>query len=263
MQTKQLTPEEIVTVFMTTQVNDERLADDPPMLKTEITSDALRQAVEGTMQISAKNWDMYRDIAQLSFLWHGRAYHFMYCGDGSRDQTQLEDTPQRRTRVYTDEEDLVKDAFALIRDIFGEINGAPMFNRMLVGWRMTGEIWPVLVNRAIKYRIPVYRDMLLMPNIKWAKGDYLGDLVNLYLQGGQGLRKLPGLADLLKFWGYWHDESRPMPEDIGAAVCDHPEATALAVESYLQDMYAVVTAYCCDTSTETKAARPLVGVPVP
>ena len=264
MQEQQFTPEAIVTVYMTTQVNEERLVDDPPLMRTEIACDALRQAVESTVHISAKAWDMYRDIVQLSFLHDGRAYHFMLCEGEGEAITQIEDSPRRRVRVYANEDDLVQDAFQFLNDIYGSYGGRPMYYHMLAGWRMTAEIWPVLVNRAIKYKIPCFKEMLIMPNVKWSQGNYIGDLSNLYLQGGQGLRKLPGLADVLKYWGYWHDESKPMPEDIGAAVCERPLATALAVEVYLRDMHEVMTAYCCGYNTNPQAqAGSLAGMPVP
>jgi hypothetical protein len=59
--------------------------------------------------------------------------------------------------------------------------------------------------------------MLVAPDVKWPNGHYIGDLANIYMQGGAGQRALPGLADALRFWGYWDDEHRPLPEDIETA----------------------------------------------
>jgi hypothetical protein len=125
------------------------------------------------------------------------------------------------------------------------------------------EIWPILVNRAIKYRIPVYRDMLTNPDSKWPTTKHLGDIAAIYFQGGGGFRKLPGFADLLKFWGFWQDEHRAMPEDIAAAVCEDPFGTAGYIELYLRDMHNVMRVYYRTEDDTTKSTDPLAGMPVP
>lgn len=259
---QQLAREQIVTVFMTTQVDEVRLIDDPPLLRTEITSDALRQAVEGTVKLGAKHWDVYKDVVQLSFLWQGRAYHFMLCNDETRDSVVLEDSPERRTYVFTDEEDMMAAVVCLIRDMYGiSPCGRVMHPVLMTGWRMSGDIWPTIVNRAIKYRLRLPQEMLVAPDVRWPGGHYIGDLSNIYMQGGTGQRSLPGLADTLRFWGYWSEDHRPLPEDIAEAVCSNPEETAAAVELYLRDMYEMLCAYMgVDTSINT---NPLAGVPVP
>lgn len=261
------TSDQFITVFMSTRINETRLIDDPPLLRTAVSDPIRRQDVEDSVVRVARLWDIYRDVVQLSFYHEGHAYHFMLCDDPKWDaRGHIHEQDNRTIRLYDDEEDLVRDAFTFIREVFGPETpeGQPMYMRTLVGWRMYIELWPFLVNRALKYRIPIYRDMLTNPDTKWPTTKHLSDIATLYLQGGGGIRKLPGLADLLRFWGYWQDEHRPMPEDIEAAVCEDPFGTAGYIEQYLRDMHSVMCLYySAQSTTNAQPDSPLTGLAVP
>lgn len=264
MSIQRLEATQLVTVFMSTQVDDTKTLEEPPLLKTEIADDYRRQQVGDTIAMAARSWDIYRTLVQLSFYWNGRHYHLLLCDDPDWNDKRTFGTlnePERLVMFFTDESELVTAAFALIREIYGNMEGRPLYDRMMVGWRMYSEIWPFLVNRAIKYKIPVYRDMLVGADSKWPTTKYLGDIAALYLQGGNPGRKLPGLADLLRFWGFGHDEHRPLPEDLGAAVCDDPVGTAKEIERYLKDMHEVLCMYYGANQTDT--LDPRAGLPVP
>lgn len=258
-----LTKDQILTVFMSTRVNEVRLADTPPLLKAEIADPEQRQRVEDVMTITAKGWDIYRDLVQISFYWNGKSFHFLLCDDPAWAHAGMPsiDEPERLVMFFSDEADLVRGVFMFLDEVFGEINGKPMYDRLIVGWRMYSEVWPFLVNRALRYRIPLYREMLVGADSKWPTSRYLGDIGNLYLQGGAGVRKLPGLADLLRFWGYDYDDRVPLPEDMAAAVCEDPVGTAAEVERYLKDMHAVVCLYYGIKAKNT--LDPLAGLAVP
>lgn len=259
---QQLDKAQIVTVFMTVRVNELRLVDEPPLLRTEIANAAIRQAVENTVKLGAKHWDMYRDVVQLSFYADGTYTHFMLCGDHDADG-QGDPQANRVLYVFDDEEELMRAVASYICNLYGATpEGRVLRQALMVGWRMSGEIWPVIVNRAIKYRLPLPRDMLVAPDVKWPNGHYIGDLANIYMQGGAGQRALPGLADALRFWGYWDDEHRPLPEDIETAVCDDPVGTAAAIELYLKDMHDMLCVYTRG-NTGQEPVNPLVGAPVP
>ena len=161
MSIPRFTSDQFVTVFMSTRINETRLVDDPPLLRTSVDDSIRRHDVEDSVARVARFWDIYRDVVQLSFYHEGHAYHFMLCDDPERDLGGgLHEQESRTVHLYDDEEDLIRDAFAFIREVFGPETpeGQPMYLRTLVGWRMYIEIWPFLINRALKYRIPVYRE---------------------------------------------------------------------------------------------------------
>ena len=258
-----LTEEQIVTVFMSMRVNETRLAEEPPLLRTEVSDEQHRMDIENTTLGVSRSWDIYKDVVQLSFYHNGNYSHFMLCDDltGIKDVT-LE--PGRLIRVYDDEAQLISEALAYLRGVFGPetSEGSPLYPHLLVGWRMQSEIWPVLINRALRYRIPLYRDMITSPDMRWPTLRHIADLGAIYQQGAT-FRKLPGLADLLRFWGFWQDEHRPMPEDISAAVCEAPKETAAYIETYLSDMHKVVCLYYGATPLSTEGENPLAGAAVP
>lgn len=257
-----LTKDQLLTAFMSTRVNEIKLVEEPPLLRAEITDLEQKQRVEDIMVLSAKSWDIYRDLVQLSFYWNGRSYHFMLCDDPNWNKAGEPslDEPERLVMYFSDESELIRGVFMFLDEVFGEINGRPMYDRVIVGWRMYAEIWPFLVNRALKYRIPVCRELLVGVDNRWPTTRYLGDFANIYLQGGQP-RKLPGLADLLRFWGFGYDDRTPLPEDMGTAICDDPVGTAMEIEHYLKDMHAVLCLYYGVKAQDT--LNPLTGLPVP
>lgn len=245
---QKLSSKQLVTVYMTTRLNENRLHQEPPRLPNQVQNASLRQALAATLNDSARSWDIYRDVVQLSFLWEGCSYHFMMCdhvdGESVSIATEIENTPTRSVRTYSDESRMIADAFALVNEMYGvTADGLITYPRLMAGWRMTGAIWPVLVNRAIKYDISVPSDMLVAPDVKWTTGHFLGDIANLYIQGGAGFRSLPGLADLLKFWGFEENDGVMVPEDIETAVCDQPLVVADTVDAYLNSMFNVLCRY--------------------
>jgi hypothetical protein len=258
-----ITNEQFATVYMTTRLNDARLADMPPLNVTEIPSEMRRLYKDEGTAMTARWWDVYRDVVQLSFYYNGEYHHFLLCEEHPSESTSR---LKSHVHIYDDEEALIKGAFEFLRGFFGPAtaSGAPLYTRLLIGWRMHIEIWPVLVNRAIKYRIPLYREMLTNPDSKWPTIRHLGDVASLYLQGGGVLRRLPGLPDLLRFWGFWgEDEHIPLPEDLEAAVCTDPYGVIKHVEKYLTAMHDVMCVYY-QHNTDTQVDTPLnAGLAVP
>jgi hypothetical protein len=140
-------------------------------------------------------------------------------------------------------------------------DGKLAYTRMLTGWRTHTQIWPTLMNRALKYRIKIPRVMMTDPERKWPTYYGLVDLSVIYAQGGSNPRFIPNLADVLRFWGYDNSEAHPLPEDVLAAVCVDPVGTARLVEPYLSDMAAVMRAYY--PIAESVIDEKLVGLAVP
>jgi hypothetical protein len=103
---------------MTVRVNELRLVDEPPLLRTEIANTAIRQAVENTVKLGAKHWDMYRDVVQLSFYADGTYTHFMLCGDHDADG-QGDPQANRVLYVFDDEEDLMRAVASYICNLYG------------------------------------------------------------------------------------------------------------------------------------------------
>jgi len=217
------------------------------------------QAEDG-IRMDARRWDYYRDIVQLSFYHQGEMRHFMLCQDVGKQLGESTVRGKQTISQYDCERDLVVAALEYLREVFGPEtqNGCPLYDRLLVGHLMLTEIWPVLVNKALKYRLQMYRDMRSNPDTRYSTIQHIADITSIYLQGGAPIRRAPSLPNLLRTWGF-HDEHRPLPETIIDAVCDDPEGTALHIESYLKDMHEVLCIYY-QANTNEQTCR---GEPVP
>ena len=260
-----LLPEQFCTVFMSTAVNEVRLHDDPPLIPVDYEQEHRRQQAEDGIKMDARRWDYYRDVVQLSLHHQGQFRHFMLCQeiDWKPDQKVIRRGDNSVINLYDSERDLMLDFFWYFREVFGPETqqGCPLYDRLLVGHLMLTEIWPVLVNKALKYRIPMYRDMRSNPDTRYSTVQHVADISSIYLQGGAPLRRAPSLPNLLRTWGF-HDEHRPLPEDIADAVCDDPEGTALYIESYLKDIHEVLCLYYQVNTNEQAAGEPVpVSVP--
>lgn len=250
----------LCSVFMSSRVNEDRLAEDGPVLLRDIEDEFKRQCVENAVAQDARAWDPYRDVVQLSFLHQGHYAHFMLCEDNPETLTVVEATFTKLVQVYDNESDLIVGAFGFLNDVFGESGreGCTQFGKVLVGFRTASEIWPVLVNRAIRYGIPVYRDMLSNPDSRYSTVRNLADIASIYRQGAGPERKMPSLPNLLRFWGCDRD-GRLLPQDIAAAVCGSPLETSRTVDLYLKDILDVASRYYMININQD----PLAGVPVP
>ena len=258
-------PDQFIAMYMSTALNKTRLEEDPPSVE-DVDDPSHRANLLLSRQGSARYWDIYQDILQVSFLYANTFCHYMLCEAGvNTDKIVVRENSI--IYLYDNEEDLVRAVFQQIVQLMGPVigDGVPMYGRMLVGWNMHSEVWPMLVNRAIKYRIPVYRDMLADPDAKWHTTRHIGDISAIYTQGSHGSRRTPGLVDLLKYWGFG-DSLRPKPEALAEMICSQPMEVAKYVESYLTDIYCAMRLYHeLDTVQEVlnpvSEFAPVPGVP--
>ena len=249
-----LLPEQFCTVLMSSSVNEQRLHDDPPLIPVDYEAEFRRQQAEDGIKMDARRWDYYRDVVQLSLHHQGSFRHFMLCQDinWAPDERTLRRGDNTVIQLYDSERDLMVDFFGYLREVFGPETeqGCPLYDRLLVGHLMLTEVWPVLVNRALKYRIPLYRDMRSNPDTRYSTVQHVADITSIYLQGGAPVRRAPSLPNLLRTWGF-HDQHRPLPEDIADAICEDPVGQALHIESYLRDMHEVLCLYYRADTKET------------
>jgi hypothetical protein len=98
---------------------------------------------------------------------------------------------------------------------------------------------------------------------KWPTTKHLADVASIYLQGGGGFRKLPGLAELLRFWGVLNCEHKPLPEDMALAVCSDTVNTIEHIEVYLRGMMDIIQYYYRTEVSDTDICNPLAGLAVP
>ena len=252
--------DQFIVAMMTTSVNEQRIHDDPPLLAVERQDQFLRSKIEDTLEMDARYWDYYRDIVQLSFL-HGDSFtHFLMCGDIAT-KPYTEQQAASTIHMLDSDEDLVRGAFDYLGDHMGPLahDDTLRDSFLLVGHRMTSEIWPTLANRAMRYRLTIPRDMKTDPEHRYSTVRHLADIQALYLQGGAPSRRAPGLPNILRSWGFCQDH-RPMPEKIEEAVCEDAIGTTRFIESYLRDMHSMLTLYY---GSNTKQTNELTGLAVP
>ena len=243
--------DQIAVVYMTTRLSQDRLAEMPPRAPLSITDPTRRAEIESNLKVAAQFWDVYRDIVQLSFLYKDKFTHLMLCDkldDDSPDDLRVAMATVGAVSTFSDEADLVRAAFDYIAAL-GCVPSltsarAPLLQFGLAGWHIGSDIWAPLVNKAIKYRIPVIQDMLCGLDVKWPASRRLLDIATIYTQGAGTFRKIPRLVDALQFWGVI-DPSADVPpkNEIEDVVCDYPEIAAAEVEPYLRGMEEVLKLY--------------------
>lgn len=256
---------DLITVFLTTQLNADRLAAMPPILASEIEDPVERADARLSVGDTARGWDIYKDVIQLSFHAQAHDYHFMLCDTVGTQPVVKSET--RTIRIFDTEEALMKGAFGLLSEMYGGEfpDGSPLNRCVLAGWRLHTQIWPALFNRAFRYRIQLPRLLQTDPERKWPTVTGLVDLLGIYTQGSGAARTIPGLADVLRYWGFGDATRHPLPADIAEAVCEDPINTAIRIEPYLVDMMNVVlTYYGVDTTPSRRGlAVPRQPLPIP
>lgn len=242
-------PSQVITVLMSSELNEERMIDILP------TGEYKGE--------DAKKWDIYRDLVQVSFHHANRYHHFFLC-DKFAD-IPIKEECNRVIGLYDSEEALVRAAMTFMWDAYGgeRPDGRPGYQRYLVGWRTHLQGWPMLVNRCIKYRIPVLRAMRTDPEKKWPTIYSLVDIAGMYLQGSGDARNLPDLADLLRYWNVGPKKFTLLPEKMAQAICDTPQAVIDAIEPYLAAMHQVACDYYPCEAHDEPEYNDLVGKAVP
>ena len=238
-----LDADQIITVYMTLDYNPALLIDNPPLMKQEVADIQAATDIKLSASNSARFWDIYKEVVQLSFSFEQRYYHFLLCD--SYDEPAVDEALKRTVMVFSDEESLIRAAFDLLWRAYGgeQADGKTLYYRVLSGWQTHSKIWPALANRALRYHIKAPSAMLTDPERRWPTTYGLVDLSTIYSQAIREGRYNPGLADVLRYWGFWTEDMGPMPADMRAAVCSSPSDAVRRVEPYLEAMNAVMKAY--------------------
>ena len=232
----------LAVVYVTTTVDRERINQDPPQLPFEPDSPLAEQNLMDSMKTGAYQFDYYKDIVQCSVLWHNTYNHFMYCADPSLPNRRVE-SEWRRIHVVDYERDLVCEFSKLISDMFPcTKEGYPLGGVTLAGWKLTNEIWPLMVNKAFSAGCLLPQFVLTNPMKRYSTLECLLDINTIYTQGATFNRRLPSLADTMKYWGFT-DIEFPTPGEIQAGICRDPIIAASKVELYMLAMEAVVRQY--------------------
>ena len=245
MSIPKLDPNSIITMWMSTSVNEDRLREDPPIMPADISDEYRREQARDNIMLDARHWDQYRDIVQLSFFTENFHDHFLVCDsvDDSPASRRIE-TATSIVRVYDSEEAMFRSAINHLQLAMGPelADGSPMHGKILVGWKMLLGVWPVIANRLLRYRIPFYRSMRTNPDTRYSTVRHIADIAAIYLQGAAPSRKAPALPNILKFWGFSQD-CKPFPENMAEAVCKDPVGVAGITEKYLEDIFKVLCLY--------------------
>jgi hypothetical protein len=116
-----------------------------------------------------------------------------------------------------------------------------LFLGHIVGWKLQGEVWPMLVNKAVNCGTRCPRNLRTDPTKRYTTVDKLYDVSNIYTQGANFQRRLPALADALRYWG--QAANYQPPSKILDAVCSQPALAARMIEPYLDGMAKVALEY--------------------
>jgi len=239
---------QFATVYMTTMVNHERIADCPPLLPFAVEDPDRRRELLDNAKSGAHNYDMYKDIVQVSFLYQDKFTHLMYCDD-PEVKTENELGIGRDLIVVDSEERLVAAAVGTIQDFCPETHdGVPLGRVVLGGWKIRTDLWPTLVNKAFAHGYNMPRGLLTDPLQRFSTIDGLLEISNIYTQGiNMSMRKLPALGDVLLYWGFDDpaDCSRRHlpPDNVRDLVCTNPKKAVDIIEPYLEDMRDAVHKY--------------------
>ena len=252
--------DQLVVVYMTLEHNPALLQDNPPLARVVYDDPALAADAKLTAASSARYWDIYKEVIQLSFRHNQITRHFLLCDDIDKEQPDL-DTPTRQVEWFLDEESLIRAAFDYLWDTYGNENqdGRTTFYRLMAGWETHRIVWPILANRALKYRIKAPSSMLTDPEKRWPTVYGLADLSTIYSQAAYS-RTMPSLGDVLRYWGFWEEGMGPRPSNIQDTLCEDPLKVIQWVEPYLVGMQGVMSHYY---SIPEPVHSDLVGVPIP
>jgi hypothetical protein len=229
-------------IYMTVEVDRERIDTHPPQVPFEADNDRAQQDLIDNAKRTAYMYDQYKVVMQTSVLWQNRFYHFMFCDDPDLPVRQVNEE-WRYIEVVDYEKALIKRVTELMHNICPETpEGVSLGGGILAGWKVNAETWPLLANKAFGYGYTMPRCLLTDPMKRWSTIDRLFELSNIYSQGmSMSMRRLPTLADALDYWGCVGEHAKP--DEIRQAICTNPVVAAGKIEEYLRDMETVIRQY--------------------
>jgi hypothetical protein len=233
---------EMAFVYMTTEINRDLIDSNPPQLPFDVEDASFEKELTDNSKRSAYQYDAYNDIIQVSFLWHDKYSHFFFCDDPDVATREVNED-WRTIQVFDYEKEVIDAVSAMTHSICTETgDGTPIGGGNIAGWKVTTDIWPMLINRMFKYDCRPPKSLETDITRKWSTVNRLVEVSNIYTQGvGAGMRRIPSLADTLVYWGF--DSEYARTDDIRSAICGNPLVAASMVETYLRDMEAAIRQY--------------------
>ena len=238
-------------VFGTTKFDDVLAKVEPPTFATidENTPPDVVSLLRTAGTSAARQYDRYKEIRHISHMHQGRYIHLVLAEDemsGGESTTEINlAVPGRSTCIQpmATEGELVSTFWTQLMNM-GVAGPA-----IVAGWKI-GQLWALLVNKALKYGIKVpqaFRQNLAM---RYASNDRLLDLTGAYLQGiSPAVRLLPELQDALAYWDPAipgrHEGAFPSTSELQHATWEDWKKLELhrRVELMLDGMALVLAAY--------------------
>jgi hypothetical protein len=196
-------------------------------------------------------YDAYRDLRQISFLTYAgpdspQFKHFMFCDDPAVDTDALNVSGEERSiHVFDLEASLTGAIGNYLSNHYMSCQGAAVKWRWLTGWKVATDIWPLIMNKMLKYNSWVPELMKTDITRRFSTVRYMLDVSNIYTQGvSMNMRRLPTCSDALKYWGYQRDGAQhASANQIRDLVCTDPQRAVTLIEPYLEDMFDIVLRY--------------------
>jgi len=231
---------QIATIYMISDINRELIDTQPPQLPYEADTPHAQQELVDNLKRTAYMYDAYKEILNVSVYWCGTYYHFMYCEDKEPETIR---GPYSSIQVCRYEADMLAAFNGLVQQLCPEsAGGISIGGSLIAGWKVTSDIWPILVNKMFRNGLRIPQSLMTDPLKRWSTQDRLLDISNIYSQGmSMNMRRLPALADALDYWGCGRPHA--CPATIRELICTDLPTAALAIENYLQDMNEVIRRY--------------------
>lgn len=225
---------ETMFIYAVTRFDDVLAKLEPPAFATidESTPEDVVALLKTAGNSAARQYDKYKEVKLISCMYDGQRRHLVLAEEAPAD-FRLPSGAGSLRLLSTEGE-----VMAAFWDWFGElgIRGPAV----IAGWR-TAQLWALLVNKAIRYKLPVPAHLRQDPMKRWASSDRLLDLANIYLQGvSPAVRLMPDLQDALDFWEVTVPNrlryAYPSQAELRNAQDDQWPELAVRVEMYLDGM---------------------------
>lgn len=258
---------ETMYIYATTRFDAELAKLEPPAFATidENTPEDVVTLLKTAGNSAARQYDKYKELFQLSCMYGDEVLHLVLVDDDQRagvSDVMMENDPRKITlRQVATEGELV----AAFWDWF--MAKQPV---IIAAWR-TAQLWALLVNKALKYKIPVPADWRQNPMKKWTTTERLLDVSNLYLQGvTPAVRPMPDLQDVLDYWDvpvrHRHILQYPTQKELRAAKDEDWGHLVFGLGMYLDGMQRVLQDYTAEPELPAGGMNgtiPVPGVPGP
>lgn len=239
---------ETLYIYATTRFDEALAKLEPPAFAVidENTPEDVVTLLKTAGNSAARQYDKYKELFQLSCMHGNEVLHLALVDDENVGtfNVMVEHSSRKSTlKQVATEGELV----AAFWDWFTDKQPV-----VVAGWR-TSQLWAMLVNKALKYKIPVPSEWRQSPMKKWSTVDRLLDISNLYLQGvTPAVRLMPDLQDVLDYWEVAvpnrHIFQYPTQKELRAAKDSDWGHLVAQLEMYLDGMEQVLLDYTSEPS---------------